>query len=260
MSETILFEKIEHVGKITFNRPEAYNSFTREMALAFQDALKKCENDEEIRAIYITANGKAFSAGQDIKDLLDPNNSVGLERIVTEHYNPIVLAINNIPKPVIAAVNGVAAGAGANIALACDIVLATESASFIQAFSKIGLIPDSGGTHSLPRLVGFQRAKALAMLGEKVSANEAETMGMIFKCLPDDSFQEQSMAIATKLSKMPTKGLAYTKELYNKGLTNDLETQLALEAEYQIKASSTFDYQEGIQAFVEKRKPNFKGK
>lgn len=260
MSETILFEKIDHVGKITFNRPESYNSFNREMAKAFQDALKKCELDEDIRAIYITGNGKAFSAGQDIKDLLDPNNPVGLDRIVAEHYNPIILAIYHMPKPVIAAVNGVAAGAGANIALVCDITLATESASFIQAFSKIGLIPDSGGTHTLPRLIGFQRAKALAMLGKKVSAKDAESMGMIFKYFPDESFNEKSMDIAIKLSTMPTKGLAYTKELYNKGLNTDLETQLALEDEYQIKASSTADYKEGIQAFVEKRKPNFKGK
>ena len=260
MSETILFETIGNVAKITLNRPDAYNSFTREMALAFQDALKICKEDDGIRAIYITGNGKAFSAGQDIKELLDPSKNVGLEKIVAEHYNPIVLAIYQMPKPVIAAVNGVAAGAGANIALVCDITLAKESASFIQAFSKIGLIPDSGGTHTLPRLVGFQRAKALAMLGSKVSAKEAENMGMIFKYFPDESFEEKSMAIATKLSQMPTKGLAYTKELYNKGINTDMKTQLALEGEFQIKASATADYEEGIQAFVEKRKPNFKGK
>ena len=176
-----------------------------------------------------------------------------------KHYNPIITRIYNLPKPVVCAVNGVAAGAGANLALICDVTLATESASFIQAFSKIGLIPDSGGTYALPRLVGFQKAIALCMLGDKVGAAEAERMGMIYKWFPDDTFADSSFSIAKKLSKMPTKGLAYTKELFNRALTNGMEEQLALEAVYQTMAGNTADYKEGIAAFVEKRKPEFKG-
>lgn len=256
---SILFEKIDAVAKITLNRPDSFNSFTREMALRMQDLLDQCKNDTEVRAVYITGNGKAFCAGQDIKELLDPENEVGMDRIVPEHYNPIIEKILNLPKPVVCAVNGVAAGAGANLALMCDVTLATASASFIQAFTKIGLIPDSGGTYSLPRLIGFQKAIALAMLGDKVMADEAERMGMIYKYYPDDTFADDTFAIAVKLSKMPTKALAYTKELFNRSLTNSFEEQLQLEAVYQAMAGNTADYKEGISAFVEKRKPVFKG-
>ncbi len=259
MSESIIFEKIGGVGKITLNRPDSYNSFTREMALRMQDLLDQCKNDIEIRVVYITGNGKAFCAGQDIKELLDPENTIGLERIVPEHYNPIIEKILNLPKPVVCGVNGVAAGAGANLALMCDVTLATKSASFIQAFTKIGLIPDSGGTYSLPRLVGFQKAIALAMLGDKVMADEAERMGMIYKYYDDETFADDSFAVAVKLSNMPTKALAYTKELFNRSLTNSFEEQLQLEAVYQTMAGNTADYKEGIAAFVEKRKPTFKG-
>lgn len=256
---SIIFEKIGGVAKITLNRPDSYNSFTREMALSMQDILEQCKEDTSVRAVYITGNGKAFCAGQDIKELLDPNNTVGLDRIVPEHYNPIIVSILNLPKPVVCGVNGVAAGAGANLALMCDVTLATASASFIQAFSKIGLIPDSGGTYSLPRLIGFQKAIALAMLGDKVMAAEAERMGMIYKYYEDETFEEEAFAVAVKLSKMPTKALAYTKELFNRSLTNSFEEQLQLEAVYQTMAGNTADYKEGIAAFVEKRKPNFKG-
>ena len=256
---SILFEKIGFVAKITLNRPESYNSFTREMALRMQDLLDQCKEDAGIRAVYITGNGKAFCAGQDIKELLDPNNTIGLDRIVPEHYNPIIIKILNLPKPVVCAVNGVAAGAGANLALMCDVTLATKSASFIQAFSKIGLIPDSGGTYSLPRLVGFQKAIALAMLGDKVMAEEAERMGMIYKYYDDETFEADTFAVAEKLSNMPTKALAYTKELFNRSLTNSFEEQLQLEGVYQTMAGNTADYKEGIAAFVEKRKPTFKG-
>ena len=254
---SILFEVIEGVGKITFNRPESYNSVNREVALAFQAKLKEWANDSEVRAIYLTGNGKAFGAGQDLNEIMQPN--MKLETIVTEHYNPIILQLRSIPKPVVAAVNGVAAGASANIALACDIVVAKESATFLQAFSKIGLIPDSGGTFTLPRLIGFQKASALIMLADKISATEAERLGMIYKVFTDVEFEEASWKIATKLAKMPTKALAYIKHALNQSFNNSLEDQLALEGEYQVKASETADYKEGVTAFLEKRKPEFKG-
>ena len=200
---------------------------------------------------------EAFSAGQDLAEATDPNGP-DLNKILTEHYNPIITRIRNISKPVIAAVNGVAAGAGANIALACDIVLVTESASFIQAFSKIGLIPDSGGTFMLPRLIGFQRASALMMTGEKVSARDACMMGMVYKVYPDEVFMDEVLKMAGTIAQMPTYGLALTKKALNQSLTNNLEQQLALEDELQTLAGNSEDYKEGTSAFLEKRKPIFK--
>ena len=256
----ILYEKISGVGKITLNRPKAFNSFNREMAFEVQNALDDCEKDDTIRAIYLTGNGKAFCAGQDLKEVTNPEINPGFKKILEQHYNPIIMRLRHIEKPIVAAVNGVAAGAGANIALACDIVVAHEKVTFIQAFSGIGLVPDSGGTFFLPRLVGFQKALALAMLGDKVGAEEAEKMGMIYKVLPLESFADDAFAVAEKLAKMPTKGLALTKRLFNESLTNDLKTQLDLEGKLQIEASETEDYEEGVKAFLEKRKPSFKGK
>lgn len=256
----ILYEKVNGVGKITLNRPKAFNSFNREMAFEVQNALDDCANDDTIRAIYLTGSGKAFCAGQDLKEVTDPELNPGFKKILEEHYNPIIMRLRNIEKPIVAAVNGVAAGAGANIALACDIVVAHEKVSFIQAFSAIGLVPDSGGTFFLPRLVGFQKALALAMLGDKVGAEEAEKMGMIYKVLPMETFENDAFAIAEKLAKMPTHGLALTKRLFNQSMTNDLETQLDLEGKLQVEASETEDYSEGVNAFLEKRKPVFKGK
>ncbi|MEM7104309.1 MAG: enoyl-CoA hydratase-related protein [Bacteroidota bacterium] len=256
--DSILFSVKNEVAHITFNRPSVFNSFNREMALAFHLLLQKCRDDKEIRAVYITGEGKAFCAGQDLAEAIDENGP-GIQRIVSEHYNPIIKFLREIPKPIVAAVNGVAAGAGANIALACDIVVAKESASFIQAFSKIGLIPDSGGTWILPRLIGLQKATALAMLGDKVSAADAEKMGMIYKVLSDADFIEGSWKLAEKLAKMPTKGLALTKQLFNMTFDNTLETQLDLEELYQATAGQTYDYSEGVNAFLEKRKPEFKG-
>lgn len=256
--ESILFEKIGGVAKITLNRPNVFNSFNREMALAFQQRLDECEKDDTIRAIYITGDGKAFCAGQDLAEAVDPNGPE-LTKIVTEHYNPIITRLRKIEKPIVAAVNGVAAGAGANIALACDICVATESASFIQAFSKIGLIPDSGGTYFLPRIIGLQRASALTILGDKVSAKDAEQMGMIYKSFGDDTFKEESFKIAETLSKMPTKGIGLTKRALNESYNNTLEQQLKLEDELQTAAGKTHDYNEGVNAFLEKRKPEFKG-
>lgn len=258
MSE-ILFEVKDNIGTITLNRPDKFNSFNRTMALQMQDALNKCCEDDEIRAVVIKGNGKAFCAGQDLAEAIDPNGPE-LSKIVSEHYNPIIILIRRIEKPVIAAINGVAAGAGANIALACDITIATESASFIQAFSKIGLIPDSGGTYFLPRIIGYQKATALMMMGDKVSAEEAEKMGMIYKWVKDDEFESEIQKTASKLATMPTKGLGLTKQALNKSATNDLKMQLALEDELQSRAGKTEDYDEGVNAFLEKRKPNFKGK
>lgn len=258
-SNTILFELEGHVAKITLNRPQAYNSFNREMALALQARLDQCREDPQVRAIYLTGAGKAFCAGQDLQEVA-AEDGPEMTTILTEHYNPIILRLREIEKPVVAAVNGVAAGAGANIALACDVVVAAESASFIQAFSKIGLIPDSGGTFFLPRLIGFQKASALMMLGDKLSAGEAERIGMIYEALPDEGFGEKSMEVARRLSLMPTKGLGYTKRALNHSLSNSLERQLAVEDELQSAAGQTEDYKEGVNAFLEKRKPVFKGR
>ncbi|MCX7548738.1 enoyl-CoA hydratase-related protein [Xanthomarina sp. F1114] len=253
--------KIENkIATITLNRPEVFNSFNRDMALSLQSILDDCENNSEVRAIILTGNGKAFCAGQDLKEVTDPELNPGFKKILEEHYNPIITRIRSIKKPIIGAINGVAAGAGANIALACDIVVAHEKVSFIQAFSLIGLVPDSAGTYFLPRLIGFQKAQALAMLGDKISAEEAERMGMIYKMIPLDSFEEETNKLALKLANMPTKALGLIKELFNKSMTNTLEQQLALESKIQIEAAQSEDYKEGVAAFIEKRKPNFKGK
>ncbi len=253
--------KIENnVAFISLNRPDVFNSFDREMALNLQSNLDDCANNEKVRAIVLTGKGKAFCAGQDLKEVTSPDLNPGFKTILEEHYNPIISKIRLIEKPIIAAVNGVAAGAGANIALACDIVLASENASFIQAFSKIGLIPDSAGTFFLPRLIGFQKASALMMTGDKVDAIEAERLGMIYKYFTVDDFENEVFRLATKIAKMPTKGLGLTKRVLNQSLTNNLEEQLSLESKYQIEAAQTNDYTEGVNAFVEKRKPNFIGK
>ncbi len=258
MSEFITTEQHDKVLKITLNRPDKYNSFVREMALALQEVLRKADSNKSIRCVYLTGNGKAFCAGQDLAEATDPDGPE-LTKIVTEHYNPIVEAIRNIDLPVVAAVNGVAAGAGANIALAADVCVAAESASFIQAFSKIGLIPDSGGTFTLPRLIGFQKASALMMMGDKVSATDAERMGMIYKVFSDETFVEESMKIAQTLSNMPTKALVATKKLLNASSLNNLEDQLDLEDKYQTECGKSYDYAEGTKAFLEKRRPEFKG-
>ena len=258
--QNIRFEISGSVGIIRLNRPQVFNSFNRAMALEVQGALDQCAADDGVRAIYLTGEGRAFCAGQDLQEVSDPANAPSFQTILGEHYNPIIERLRGIEKPIVCGVNGVAAGAGANIALACDITVAAESAAFLQAFSKIGLIPDSGGTFHLPRLIGLQKATALMMLGEKVSATEAAAMGMIYKTLPDEGFDEAVFAMAKQLAQMPTKALGLTKRLLNLSLTNSLAQQLEVEDKYQTVAGDTADYREGVAAFLEKRKPVFTGR
>lgn len=250
----------DNIATLTLNRPEVFNSFNREMALLLQSELDSCEKNPDVRAIVITGNGKAFCAGQDLKEVTSPELNPGFKKILEEHYNPIISRIRNIEKPVIGAINGVAAGAGANIALACDVVIASENASFIQAFSKIGLVPDSAGTFFLPRLIGFQKASALMMLGDKIPAQEAEKLGMVYKVVSSENFSEEVNNIANILANMPTKALGLTKRLLNNSMQNSLEEQLNLESKLQIESAQSEDYAEGVDAFVNKRKQNFKGK
>jgi len=260
MSDNSIDLRIENgTAWLTLNRPEVFNSFNREMALSLQSHLENCANDPMVRAMVITGNGRAFCAGQDLKEVTTPELNPGFKKILEEHYNPIISMIRNIEKPIIAAVNGVAAGAGANIALACDVVVASEHASFIQAFSKIGLIPDSAGTFFLPRLIGFQKASALMLLGDKVSALDAERLGMVYKVFSSEEFMDETKKLAETMAQMPTKALGMTKRLLNASMANDLNAQLEMESKLQIEAAQSEDYREGVAAFVEKRRPNFKG-
>lgn len=255
LTQTIL----NGVCTLTLNRPAVFNSFNQAMAFQLQAALDDCATNDEVRVIVIRGEGKAFCAGQDLAEATDPNGP-DMNSIVKDHYNPIILKIRNIEKPVIAAVNGVAAGAGANIALACDIAIAKESAAFIQAFSKIGLIPDSAGTFFLPRIIGMQKALALMFTGEKVMAKEAEAMNMIYKAVADDDFDAFVEKFSNQLATMPTRGLGLTKKAVNQSWTNNLEQQLDVEEVLQTEAGSTYDFNEGVTAFLEKRAPVFKGK
>lgn len=259
LSNTLIKTLVNGVCELKLNRPSVYNSFNQEMAFALQKALDECELNDEVRAIVITGEGKAFCAGQDLAEAMDPEGPE-LQSIVKDHYNPIIERIRNIEKPIVAAVNGVAAGAGANIALACDITIAKKSASFIQAFSKIGLIPDSGGTFFLPRIIGTQKALALMMNGDKISAEDADRMNMIYKAVDDEKFEEEVKTFSENIAGMPTRGLGLTKKAVNASLSNNLTQQLALEEILQTEAGQTYDFREGVNAFLEKRKPVFKGK
>ena len=261
MWETIQTQVQQGVATLSFNRPDSLNSFTRQMHEEVQQVLKNWNTDPDIRVIVIRGNGRAFSAGQNLKEragqlgkvLLPPQGSLA------KYYNPLIKLIRESPKPVIAAVNGVAAGAGANIALACDLVIAKESARFIQAFSKIGLIPDAGGTWMLPRLIGYARAMALTFLGEPVHAKEAAEMNMIWKRLPDTEFDIYIDDIAQRLAQQPTYALALTKQALQRSAENNIDQQLELEQNLQYLALSSQDYKEGVQAFIEKRPAQFTG-
>jgi 2-(1,2-epoxy-1,2-dihydrophenyl)acetyl-CoA isomerase len=259
MSQTILVNDIDGIRILSLNRPEKYNSFNREMALALQQALDDCAKDDSVRCVVLTGAGKGFCAGQDLAEATDVDN-LDFRKMVEEHYNATILRMRNLEKPIIAAVNGVAAGAGANIALAADIVLAAKSATFIQAFSKISLIPDSGGTFFLPRLVGTQRALALTLTGDKITAEEAMAMGMVYRVYEDEEFPHAWQTVAEGLAKGATKAYALTKRLINQSFQNGLEDQLIAERELQAEAGKTQDFREGVTAFLEKRKPSFTGK
>ncbi|MGC4058162.1 MAG: enoyl-CoA hydratase-related protein [Chitinophagaceae bacterium] len=256
--EVILYSVKNGVAHIVLNRPEKYNSFNLEMALALQKRLDEAEKDNAVRCILLSGSGKAFCAGQDLGESADPSQ-LDFEQILKERYNPIVLKIRNMEKPVVCGVNGVAAGAGANLALAGDIVIAKESAAFIQAFINIGLIPDCGGTFMLPRLVGAARAMALCVTGEKVSAADAAGMGMISRAVSDERFEEECTAMAERLASLPTRGIALTKKLLNESFSNTLEQQLEQEMRLQVEAGKTNDFKEGVSAFMQKRKPAFQG-
>ncbi len=256
--EIIRFEVKNNVGRIILNRPDVMNSFNIPMAKEVQRALDQCRDDKSIGAVYLTGEGKGFCAGQDLEEATQ-HEAPDIAEIVRTTYSPIIQRVRKLEKPVICGVNGTAAGAGANIAYACDITLAVASAKFIQSFSNIGLIPDSGGTYFLPRLVGHQKAMAMTMLGEKVTAEEAADLGLIYKACSDEEMEGEALKIAEKLAKMPTRGLGLTKKAINKGMNNTLEDQLGVEEELQAEAGKTKDFKEGVQAFLEKRKPEFKG-
>ena len=248
------------IKTITLNRPDKLNSFTEPMALELQKALKEAESDDT-RVVLLTANGKAFCAGQDLPEVVEKskNGNHLLGDTVRTSYNPIIKAIRYLNKPVVCAVQGTAAGAGANIALACDIVIASDEAVFVQVFSKIGLVPDSGGTFFLPRLAGLARANAMYLLDEKIGAQKAEEIGLIYKAVSHDSLMDEALQICRRLSGMPTRGFALYKQAVNQSLSNTLEEQLEVEAGLQTEAGKTHDYNEGVQAFLEKRKPEFRG-
>jgi len=262
MWEMIQTQVQQGVATLSFNRPDSLNSFNRQMHEEVQQVLKSWNTDSDIRVIVIRGNGRAFSAGQDLKERAGQLGSVPLppEGSLAKYYNPLINLIRKSPKPVLAAVNGVAAGAGANIALACDLVIAKESAKFIQAFSKIGLIPDAGGTWMLPRLIGYARAMALTLLGEPVHAKEAAEMGMVWKMIPDAEFDAYIDDIAQRLAQQPTYALALTKQALQRSAENSMDQQLELEQNLQYLALSSQDYKEGVQAFVEKRPAQFTGR
>lgn len=250
------------VARITLNRPDVLNSFDTPMALQFQAALAEAEHDENVRAVYLTGAGRAFCAGQDLGEAVarEGKGTLNFAEHLRRTYNPIVSALRALPKPVVCGVNGSAAGAGANIALACDLVIASADAKFIQAFINIGLVPDSGGSFLLPRLVGTAQATALMMLGQPVTAEQAQEMGLIYKVVPAGTLEEGAYGIARQLATQPTAALALIKVLLQASLHNTLEQQLELEAKVQQQAGHTADFAEGVRAFLEKRKPSFTGR
>jgi 2-(1,2-epoxy-1,2-dihydrophenyl)acetyl-CoA isomerase len=256
----VLSEMDSGVLRLTLNRPDVLNSFNREMAVELAGAVNGAAANKEVRALVLTGAGRAFCAGQDLSEATPlPGKPANLSEIVRNSYNPVIRAIRKIEKPVVCAVNGVAAGAGANLALACDIVIASTSASFIQSFAKVGLIPDSGGTFFLPRLVGLARATALTMLGEKITAQQALDYGMIYRVCEPDELSGQAGEIGRTLSALPTRALGLTKRGFNLSFGNDLDAQLDVEEELQGAAGDTSDFREGVTAFLEKRKPEFRG-
>lgn len=261
MGHDIEFTRDGAVARIAFNRPDKLNSFTRAMHADLRDAITRCEDDAQIRAVVLTGNGRAFCAGQDLSDLsFVPGAMTDLGALIDTNFNPLVRRLQALPKPVIARVQGIAAGAGANVALACDLVIAARSASFLQAFVNIGLVPDSGGTHFLPKRVGTARAMGLAMLGEKLSAEQAAQWGLIWECVDDDQLDDRVSSLARRLAAMPTRALAACKQAIHAAATLDLSAQLDLERDLQSQLGASHDYGEGVNAFLNKRKPVFEGR
>jgi 2-(1,2-epoxy-1,2-dihydrophenyl)acetyl-CoA isomerase len=260
--EQIRFEMRDGIARVTLNRPDRLNSFTTQMHGELRDALARVASAGDVRVVLLTGEGRGFCAGQDLSDrAVAPGGApVDLGVSISEHYRPLVLALRNLPLPVVCAVNGVAAGAGANIALACDIVVAGRSASFIQAFCRIGLVPDSGGTFFLPRLVGTARAIGLALLGDKLSAEQAAEWGLIWKCVDDGELVAVTDAMVAQLAQAPTRGLAAIKRTLYASAGNTLEQQLDLERDMQRELGYSADYREGVAAFLEKRPPSFTGR
>ncbi len=261
MGHDIEFTREGAVARIAFNRPDKLNSFTRAMHADLREAIAQCEQDAGIRAVVLTGNGRAFCAGQDLSDLsFEPGQMTDLGALIEQNFNPLVRRLQALPKPVIARVQGIAAGAGANVALACDLVIAARSASFLQAFVNIGLVPDSGGTFLLPHRVGTARAMGLAMLGEKLSAEQAAAWGLIWACVDDAQLDEHVNTLAQRLAAMPTRALAACKQSIHAAATNDLSRQLDLERDLQSMLGASHDYAEGVNAFLQKRKPRFEGR
>jgi 2-(1,2-epoxy-1,2-dihydrophenyl)acetyl-CoA isomerase len=260
MDEPLLVALDGPVLTVTLNRPDKLNSFNEAMHAALQGALDRMEGEPAIRAVLLTGAGKGFCAGQDLGDRnMAADQDIDLGSTIERLYNPLVRRLRALEKPVVCAVNGVAAGAGANLALACDIVLAARSARFIQAFCRIGLVPDSGGTYFLPRLIGEARARALALTGEAVTAEQAMAWGLIFQVVEDDRLQAEAGALAQRLAAGPTRGLGLIKRALNASLANDLDRQLDLERDLQLEAGRTADYREGVAAFLAKRPAMFRG-
>jgi 2-(1,2-epoxy-1,2-dihydrophenyl)acetyl-CoA isomerase len=258
---TIATEHVDSVLSITLNRPDVLNAFNAEMAAALRGVLAAAETDTAVRAVLLTGAGRGFCAGQDLASV--PNDALSdfdVGTIVRTQYNPIIRAIRELEKPVVCAVNGVAAGAGANLAFACDVVIAAREASFIQSFCKIGLIPDSSGTFFLPRLAGFARASGMALLGDKVSAEQARDWGLIWQVVDGVDLMQRSRELARHLATQPTRGLGLTKRALNASLSNDLAAQLEVEADCQREAGRTHDFAEGVRAFLAKRAPVFEGR
>ncbi|HEY5632744.1 MAG TPA: 2-(1,2-epoxy-1,2-dihydrophenyl)acetyl-CoA isomerase PaaG [Burkholderiaceae bacterium] len=261
MSDTIEFTREAAVARIALNRPDKLNSFTREMHAALRAALDACESDDSIRAVVLTGNGRGFCAGQDLADLsFEPGNMTDLGALVHENFNPLIRRLQALPKPVIGRVRGAAAGAGANLALACDLVIASRNASFLQAFVHIGLVPDSGGTFFLPRRAGVARAMGLAMLGEKISGEQAAQWGLIWRCVDDEALDAEVDALAKRVAAMPTRALAAIKRAIHAAATNGLSAQLDLERDLQSELGASHDYSEGVNAFLQKRPPRFEGR
>ncbi|HEY0942885.1 MAG TPA: 2-(1,2-epoxy-1,2-dihydrophenyl)acetyl-CoA isomerase PaaG [Steroidobacter sp.] len=260
--QTILFDVSAGVARLTLNRPDRLNSFNVQMHGEVRDALSTLQNNSEARVLVFTGAGRGFCAGQDLGDraVAPGGQGVDLGDSIENYYKPLVMALRNLPMPVIAAVNGVAAGAGANIALACDLVIATKSASFVQAFSKLGLVPDSGGTWFLPRLLGNARAMGLALLGDKLPAEQAAQWGLIWRCVEDAEFKNVVDHLASQLATAPTRGLARTKQAIYESWSHTLEQQLDQERDFQRELGRSQDYAEGVAAFTEKRTPKFTGR